>query len=113
MGVPVQLERPPVRLLPDRQGVVTEDETLLANPQFVEVIGVVKKVPNFVGIVVITPDDVDILAIDAVPIEFASLVINIMLGERKITQNPKSVVLADHLIDSIRKVIIHDVAGVT
>lgn len=72
-----------------------------------------EEMPNPMRLIVIAPDDVDVLALDASSVEFALSDVIFSLSEGEITKMPENVIFADHSVDIVGDRVVHHVHGIS
>ena len=113
MRVSVKLPCASVRLVPDSHCVMTQDDLLTTFLDLSECVGSIKEVSNLAGLIMIAPDDVDVLALNPITVETTAVIVAVLGSKSEVPKMPKRIILFHYLIDPISEVVIHDIAGVT
>lgn len=113
VAVPIKMYRTSMGFVPNRKGEVTQNNTDLAHVYRPQIVALIEKMADLVGLIVIAPNDVDILALDAIAIELTPVAISISWRKGEVTQNPQRITRTNHSVDVIRDMIVHHIDGIT
>lgn len=113
MTVSVKVYRTSMGLIPNRKGEVTQDNTGFAHVDRPQIATLIENMRYLVGLIVVAPDDVDILTFDAISVELALVAIPIFRCEGEVTQDPQRIVGTNHSVDVIGDVVVHRIDSIT
>lgn len=106
MAVSVELPSTTVRFIPNGHCIMIENDWLTFDHHHRLITGRAEQASNRV-VIMIAPDQVDILALDLVSVILAVVKISLFRGESPVAQVIESVVGSDHLVDIVDQDVVH------
>lgn len=92
---------------------MAQNNPLVLDDDVIKMIVLFEEMPNPMWFIVVAPDDIDVLALNASSVEFAFSDIILSLSEGEITEMPENVIFTDHSVDIVGDRIVHHVHGIS